>query len=123
MAAFKFVRNLSRATQDPARIRICDSFAGRLGGLMFHASLAREEGVLLVGARDARLDSAIHMLFVPFDLAVFWINSGMEVVDKVVARAWRPAYVSSRPARYVLELHPDLYDDFEIGNKVEFIDA
>jgi len=88
---------------------------------MFRSALRRDEGVLLVGARDVRLDSAIHMLFVPFDLAVFWINGRMEVVDKVLAKAWRPAYVPSRPARYVLEIHPDLYTAYEIGNQVEFV--
>ena len=79
--------------------------------------------ILLVGDRDSRPDAAIHMFFVGFDLAVFWISSELEVVDKVVARSWRPAYVPRRPARYVLELHPDHYPDYEIGNKVKIIDA
>jgi uncharacterized membrane protein (UPF0127 family) len=123
MSAIAIVQNLNHALPKPARIRICDSFAGRLRGLMFRAALRRDEGLLLVGARDSRLDSAIHMLFVPFDLAVFWIDGSMQVVDKVMARAWHPAYVPSRPARYVLELHPELYSAYEVGNKVEIIDA
>ena len=123
MAAFALVRNLSRESAVPARIRICDSFASRFRGLMFRSRLARDDGLLLVGTRDSRLDSAIHMIFVSFDLAVFWIDSRMEVVDKVVARAWRPAYIPSRPAQYVLELHPDLYAAYEIGNKVRITNA
>jgi uncharacterized membrane protein (UPF0127 family) len=63
------------------------------------------------------------MFFVPFDLAVFWIDSAMEVVDKVMAKPWRPAYIPARAARCVLEVHPDLLADYEIGHKVEFIDA
>lgn len=123
MSKFVFVQNLSRAVNAPARIQVCDSFAHRFRGLMFRAALPRSEGLLLVGARDARLDSAIHMLFVPFDLAVMWINSSMEVVDKVLAKAWHPAYIPSRPARYVLEVHPDLYSAYEVGNKVEIVNA
>ena len=69
------------------------------------------------------LDSSIHMLFVPFDLAVFWINSQMEVVDKVIARSWRPAYFPAKAARYILEIHSSRFNDYEIGHKVEFQDA
>ncbi len=75
---------------------------------------------MLVEKRDNRLESAIHMLFVPFDLAVFWIDSNMTVVDKVLARAWRPAYLPKQPARYILELHPERWDNYQIGDKVHF---
>jgi len=123
MSTFAIVKNLDHAIDEPARIKICDSFASRLRGLMFHSTLARDEGLLLVGTRDVRLDSAIHMFFVPFDLAVFWIDSSLEVVDKTIAKAWHPAYIPSRPARFVLEIHPDLYSAYEVGNKVEIIHA
>ena len=78
---------------------------------------------MLVGKRDSRLDSSIHMLFVPFDLAVIWIDSRMTVVDKVLAKSWRPAYFSKQPAQYVLEIHPARWGEFEIGDGVEFKDA
>lgn len=123
MATIAVVQNLTHAIQDPARISVCSAFGDRLRGLMFRPALARHDGLLLVGAGDGRLDAAIHMLFVPFDLAVIWINSGMEVVDKVLARAWHLAYIPSRPARYVLEVHPDLLAAYDIGNKVQIIDA
>jgi len=63
------------------------------------------------------------MLFVPFNLNVVWINTDMRVVDKVIARPWRPAYFSVQPACYVLEIHPDRWEDYHIGDKVEFQDA
>jgi uncharacterized membrane protein (UPF0127 family) len=90
---------------------------------MFRSQLGVDEGLLLVTDRDARLDSSIHMLFVPFDLAIFWINSQLEVVDKVIARSWRPAYFPARPARYILEIHTSRFNDYEIGQKVEFQNA
>jgi uncharacterized membrane protein (UPF0127 family) len=87
---------------------------------MFLPRLARDEGLLLVEKRDSRLDTSIHMLFVPFDIAVFWINSTFIVVDKVIAKSWKPAYVPKADAKYTLELHPDRWGDYEIGDKVEF---
>lgn len=105
------------------RIKYCDTFLTQLRGLTFHSSLARDDGLLLVGKRDSRLDSSIHMFFVPFDLSVIWINSAMRVVDKVLARSWRPAYFSKQAAKYVLEIHPERWTDFEIGDGVEFKDA
>lgn len=101
----------------------CDSFSCRLRGLMFRPRLEPDEGLLLVEKRDSRLDTSIHMLFVSFDLAVFWINSDMTVVDKVLARSWKPAYFPKADAKYTLEIHPIRWEDYEIGDKVEFKDA
>jgi len=123
MSPYIYIQNQNRAIQDPPRIKFCDSFMCRLRGLMFRASLDPNEGIVLVIRRDSRADSSIHMLFVPFDLAVFWINNEREVVDKVIARSWRPAYIAGRAARYTLEVHPDRFNDYQIGDKVEFIDA
>ena len=104
-------------------MKYCDTFLTQLRGLSFHPHLSRDEGLLLVGQRDSRLDSSIHMFFVPFDLSVIWIDSTLQVVDKVLARSWRPAYFSRRPAKYTLELHPERWKDFEIGDGVVFRDA
>ena len=123
MSAFVKVQNLDREIVDLPRIKICNTFGTRLRGLMFQPALGTGEGILLVGARDQRLDSAIHMLFVPFDLAVIWINSNLQVADKVLAKAWRAAYVPTRPAKYVLELHPVHFSAYDVGHKVAIIDV
>jgi uncharacterized membrane protein (UPF0127 family) len=117
------VQNKDRMSAEPLRVRYCDTFLTQLRGLTFRSRLPHEEGLLLAGKRDSRLDSSIHMLFVSFDLSVIWINSAMQVVDKVLAKSWRPAYFSKVPAKYVLEIHPGRWRDFEIGDKVEFKDA
>jgi uncharacterized membrane protein (UPF0127 family) len=114
------VRNLNRDIVNPARVDYCDSFLCRLRGLMFRARLEPSEGLLLVEKRDSRLDTSIHMFFVSFNLAVFWINTDMTVVDKVLAQSWKPAYFSKAEARYTLEVHPDRWGDYEIGDKVKF---
>ena len=114
------IENKNRLIEGSLHIKYCDTFLTQLRGLTFRSQLTRDEGLLLVGGRDSRVDSSIHMLFVSFDLAVIWINSAMQVVDKVLAKSWRPAYFSRQPARYVLELHPSRWRDFEIGDTVEF---
>ena len=115
------VRNLKHELAAPARVVFCESFSCRLRGLMFHARLHADDGLLLVGTQDSRLKAAIHMLFVPFDLSVFWINSHLIVVDKIIARGWRLAYAPKSAAMYILEVHPNRLGDYEIGDKVEFV--
>jgi uncharacterized membrane protein (UPF0127 family) len=117
------IHNLNKQVDPPAQVIFCASFLCRLRGLMFRTRLSPDEGLLLVIGRDARADSSIHMLFVPFDLAVFWINSSMVVVDKVLAKSWRPAYFPAAAARYTLELHPDRIGDYDIGHRVRFQNA
>jgi uncharacterized membrane protein (UPF0127 family) len=114
------IHNLNKKVKDPPDVGCCDTFLCRLRGLMFRSHLGLNEGLLLVEKRDSRLDTSIHMFFVPFDLAVFWINAEMTVVDKVIAKSWRPAYFPKADAKYTLEVHPDRFGDYEVGDKVEF---
>jgi uncharacterized membrane protein (UPF0127 family) len=123
MESYVFVEKKGAPRRRLARVAVCSSFACRLRGFMFHRRLSPTEGLLLVGERDSRLDAAIHMLFVPFDLAVFWISTKMQIVDKVFARRWRPIYVPAQPARFVLEVHPALLPQYETGEEVEFVNA
>ena len=117
------VENKSRKVGTLPLIKYCDTFLTQLRGFTLRARLLPDEGLVLVGKRDSRLDSSIHMLFVSFDLTVVWINSNMQVVDKILAKSWRPAYVSKQPARYVLEIHPERWGDYEIGDTVQFYDV
>ncbi len=114
------LENKTQPLPSPLSAILCDSFLCRLRGLMFRSSLAPEKGLLLVEARESRIDTSIHMLFVFMDLAVIWINSEKVVVDTVLARAWRPAYAPRLPAKYILEIHPDRLNQFKTGDRVEF---
>lgn len=115
-----FLVNKNKSLDGTLRLQYCDTFLSQLRGLMFRPRLARDEGLVLVGTRDSRLESSIHMFFVPFDLTVLWVNSSMKVVDKALAKSWRPVYVSKKPAQYVVEIHPERWNDFEIGDEVQF---
>lgn len=105
------------------RVRICRGFESKLMGLMFRRNLPEAEGALLVYSRPSIGMTSIHMFFVPFPLAVFWLDAGGTVVDRVKALPWRPYYAPSVPACYVLELHPRAMELLQIGNRVEFHEA
>lgn len=101
--------------------RWCDDFASKLRGFTFRRHLAEDDGLVLVEKRDGRVNTSIHMLFVAFDLGVIWVNDAGVIVDKVLAQPWRLSYAPQAPARYVIELHPRLLDEVEIGEKIEFV--
>jgi uncharacterized membrane protein (UPF0127 family) len=123
MSRHVLVRNLTAQGVRPIRARYCNTFASKLRGFTFRRRLEQDEGLVLVEKADTRTATAIHMLFVWTDLAVAWIDSTNTIVHTVLARSWRPFYASSKPARYVLEVHPARLADFQVGQKVEFGDA
>jgi uncharacterized membrane protein (UPF0127 family) len=100
--------------------RWCHTFASKLRGFTWRRRLPPGAGLVLVENSDSRLSTAIHMLFVFFDLGVIWVNSEGEIVDLQVARAWRPSYVPQAPARYVIETHPAVLNYVRIGDHVRF---
>lgn len=114
--------NPNNLLPSPIRARWCVSFFSRLRGFMFRRELARDEGLVLVEGRESRMDTSIHMFFVWTDLAVIWLNAEREIVDTVLARAWRPFYAPAKPAQYTIEVHPERLNEFTIGDKVEFLD-
>jgi uncharacterized membrane protein (UPF0127 family) len=114
------LHNLTQPSSKPVMARYCQSFWCRLRGLTFQKQPDPGKGLLLVERADSRLDSSIHMLGVSVELGVVWINAAGEVVDQVLARPWRLAYAPRRPARYILETHPQGLKDYAIGDRVRF---
>ena len=87
---------------------------------MFTKSLAEQQGILLVQSSDSRINSSIHMMFMWMDLAVVWITGEFTVVDVILAKRWKIAYLPKQPAKYVLETDIDHMKDFNVGDKVLF---
>jgi len=102
------------------QVRNCRSFLCRLRGLTFRRSLADDEGLLLVGHKESRLGSAIHMFFVFFPIAVIWLDREDRVVDARRARSFAPIYVPQARAQTVLEGPPRLLDRIGVGDKLRF---
>jgi uncharacterized membrane protein (UPF0127 family) len=110
--------NLNHPIQNTIHAAICTSFFSRLRGLMFKNHLDPKDGIVLDEKRDSYAGAAIHMFFMNFDIAAIWINDRYKVVDKQIARRWRPYYAPSQPARFILELHPSRIEDFNIGDQI-----
>lgn len=85
---------------------------------MFHPGIDNTEGILLSYSRPTRLDSSIHMFFMNFDLAVIWLDENFRVVDKILAKRWKPYYAPAIAATHVLETHPDRLVDFSNGDQI-----
>ena len=117
--AYVNVINSTRPLNSLLRVRVCESFGSRLRGLTFHPPLKMGEGIVLVQARDSRIDAAIHMLGVSMDLGVVWVNAGFTVVDLIVAKKWRTIHVPKSPARYIIECRPDRLEEFKIGDELK----
>jgi uncharacterized membrane protein (UPF0127 family) len=60
------------------------------------------------------------MFFVPFSIAVIWLDADFRVVDRVVARPWRPFYAPRIAAQYTLEAAPELTEAVIEGDLLEF---
>jgi uncharacterized membrane protein (UPF0127 family) len=99
--------------------KVCQDFFSRFLGLMFRKNLGINEGILIDQGSLSRVNSAIHMLFMRFDIAVIWLNNDFHIVDKVLGKKWYPFYIPKKPARYVLETHPDAINHFAIGEHLE----
>lgn len=120
MSHWLTIRNRTRGTVLPIRARRCASFFCRLRGLTFRRRLPPDEALLLVGTRENRAETAIHMLFVFFPIAAVWLDRSGRVVDAVLARPFRPFYAPRAPARDILEGPPELMGQVSVGDVLEF---
>jgi uncharacterized membrane protein (UPF0127 family) len=112
------VENHTRGEAVLARVKWCKSFACRLRGLMFRRRLPPDEGLLLVENKASIAATSIHMFFVFFPIAAIWLDDAFRVVDKTLARPFRPFYAPHAPARYVLEAAPAVLDRVTIGDQL-----
>ena len=79
-----------------------------------------DQGLLLVQRSNSIVNSSIHMMFMWMDITVIWINNEFTVVDRVLARRWKLAYLPKSAAMYVLETGVAHINDFAVGDKVYF---
>jgi len=100
-----------------------DSFLEHLKGLMFN-EINKDEGLLLAFEKNRKW--SIWMLFVPQDLALFFLDDEGRVVDKKIAEklTWNPktwnVYKPAKRCKYVLECHKERINDLEINERLEW---
>ncbi len=114
--------NLTTGETLAGTVTRCDTFWKRGRGLMFRGRQAVADGrvLLFVEGRESVAQTTIHMLFVFFPIAVVWLDGEKRVVDKVLARPFRPYYAPRRPARYYVEGHPSLLERVTVGDQLDF---
>lgn len=114
------VKNLTTGQIIATRVKLCDTFLTRGRGLMFRPPLDEDEAFVFAESKESVGLTTIHMFFVFFPIAVIWLDAERRVVDKKLARPFRPYYAPQRPAQYFLECHPHALDKVEIGHQVTF---
>jgi uncharacterized membrane protein (UPF0127 family) len=100
----------------------CTSFWCHFKGLMLRSHLDEDEGLLFVMGGESIVNTTIHMLFMRMSIAVVWLDSNKQVVDKKFAKPWRLAYAPAKAARYFIEAKPSLLDRVQIGDVLSFDD-
>lgn len=120
MTSVRRIRHLGRDEILIDRARWCDTFWSKFRGYSWQRSLPPGDALVLVEPGDSRVGSAIHMLFMFFDLGVIWVNEAGDVVDKVHALPWRLSYAPQAPARYAIEAAPALLAAVAVGDKLVF---
>lgn len=101
-------------------VKFCRTLWSRALGLMFRKGIRPNEALVFVNPRSSRAQAAIHMFFVFFPIAVIWLDEDRRVVDKALAKPFRPWYAPSRPAMYYIEGHPTLLDKVKVGDEIAF---
>lgn len=97
---------------------VCDDFVSRFKGYMFTRMITQNNALLFINATESKIDAAIHMFFMNFDLAVFWLDKNFIIVDKTLARKWHPLYYPTNPAKAIIETHPAQFDLFNVGDQL-----
>lgn len=117
---WRTLRNSATGRVILARAKWCTSFFCHLRGLQFVRKLPENQGVLFVTQSESRTNTSIHMFFMFISIGVLWLDKDGRVVDKTLAKPWRPFYASSAPAQYFIEANPSILKKVEIGDVLRF---
>jgi uncharacterized membrane protein (UPF0127 family) len=120
MSDWRILRNTQTGDVILARVRLCEGFWCHFKGLQFVPRLPDDEGLLFISNHEGRSHTAIHMFFMFFNISVIWLDASGKVVDKKLAKVWRPAYAPSAPAQHFLEANPEVLDRVQIGDVLRF---
>lgn len=87
---------------------------------MFHTPIPEGDALILADNHESIMDTSIHMFFMRFDLAVIWLDRDHRVVDKTIAKKWRPYYAAKSKAQFVIEAHVNRINEFQLNDQVKF---
>lgn len=105
-------------------VRVCESIASRMRGLMFSKKLNNDEALVMVNKNEGVGGARLHMLFVFYKIDILWLDKKLEVVDlKQEAMPFTPLLSPSKPAKYVVEMLAGKIKEnrIEIGDDIKFL--
>lgn len=120
MSDWRILSNSATGEVILPRVRLCVSFWCHFKGLQFVRDLPSNQGLLFVNGKESRSESAIHMFFMFISIGVIWLDASGKVVDKVLAKPWRPMYAPRSPAQYYLEANIDVLERVNLGDTLKF---
>jgi len=88
---------------------------------MFCRSISDKFGLLLADSTESRINSAIHMFFMNFDIAVIWMDRNFQVVDVRIAKKGHAYYTPIRAAKYTLETDVKNFTYFHASDQIKII--
>lgn len=115
------LNNLTHPFRSPLFAEYRPDFLGKLLGLMFKTSLPADQSLLMAEEKESRVNTAIHMAFMNFDIGVIWLDSQWRVVDTRLARRWITLAMPKIAAKYTLEINPGRLSEFNYGDQIEII--
>lgn len=120
MTEYRAIRNTATGKMVLARAEWCASTWQHFRGLQMRSSLPDDEGLLFVYGSESIASTAIHMFFVFMSIGVVWLDKSGKVVDKKLAKPWRPYYAPRSSAQYFIEALPAVLDRVNIGDVLNF---
>jgi uncharacterized protein len=112
------IYNDSKQDNVPLKAEYCNTFFKKFMGLMFRSDLMSDEALLFVESRPDRLNTAIHMFFMRFPIAVIWLDPQKIVVDAQIAKLWPPFYFPQKSAQFTIETKTENLSSFSIGDQI-----
>ncbi len=101
-------------------LEIADTPLHQRQGLMFRTSIGEQQGMLFVYGNEGRRGIWMKNTLIP--LAVFWLDASSRIVYKQILQPCMtprcPVYQPVTPAQFVLELHPNQFDNFNVGDSL-----
>jgi uncharacterized membrane protein (UPF0127 family) len=119
------IKNKSNLKTLASKAFVCKTLLERYKGLMFKKITHEESCILESPYEEDMISNSIHMMFVPQDLDIIWVNENMNVVSVRKCKkaslnplTWR-TYSPAGPSKYVIELL-DAKGTIP-GDKIQFI--
>lgn len=102
------------------QVKLCDTYWKILWGLMFRRTLDPDQVLVFCYRRESIVETTVHMFFVFFSIAIVWLDAERRVVDKALAKPFRPFYASRKPAQFYVEGAPRLLEEVQVGDQLAF---